>query len=106
MALSPPPEQIVIEASGVALPGAIASSLSLIDGVEIQCVVILANAETVRSQASNRYVGDTVQRQLKSADILVLNKIDTITSEQLVTLRQWCNEQWPEAKQAIQAIQY
>jgi len=99
LALSPAPEQIVIEASGVALPGAIASSLSLIDGVDIQCIVILANAETVRTQASNRYVGDTIQRQLQSADILVLNKIDTVSDEQLTALKHWCSEQWPETKQ-------
>jgi len=99
LAMTPAPEHIVIEASGVALPGAIASSLSLIDGVEIQCIVIMVNAETLRSQANDRYVGDTIRRQLTSADILVINKIDTINHEQLVSLRQWCSEGWPQAKQ-------
>ena len=33
-ALQPPPDHIVLEASGVALPGAIAASLSLMAGIE------------------------------------------------------------------------
>lgn len=74
--LDPVPDHVVLEASGVALPGAIAGAVSLMSGFAVDGVVVLADAETVVRNAADAYMGDTVTRQLRDADLVVLNKID------------------------------
>lgn len=92
------PDQIVIEASGVAMPGAIASSISLMPQLLVHSIIVLANAELIQDQATDRYVGDTIERQLSSADLLVLNKIDLIEDEPLIDLKNWLAANWPNTK--------
>ena len=75
-ALQPPPDHMILEASGVALPGAIASSLSLMAGIETAGVVVLADVAQIDRQLANDYIGDTVVRQLEAADLVVLTKGD------------------------------
>lgn len=104
MALDMKPEHIVIETSGVALPGAIASSLSLMQGLQLLGIIVLANADTIRVQAEDRYVGDTIHRQLQHADVIVLNKTDLLSMAAVDTTRQWLKEQWPNARH-IRSVQ-
>lgn len=75
-AMRPPADHIVLEASGVALPGAIAASLSLMAGIETAGVVVLADVAQIEGQLANDYIGDTVVRQLEAADLVVLTKGD------------------------------
>jgi G3E family GTPase len=72
-------DHVLIEASGVALPGAIARSLGLLPGLELDAVVVLADAETIAARAADPYMGDTITRQLADADIVVLNKLDLVS---------------------------
>lgn len=99
LSLNPAPDHIVIEASGVALPGAIASSLSLIQGVSMHGVVIMTNVETIKAQSEDRFVGDTIQRQLDSADIVVLNKIDLLDENSLEEIQSWMHMRLPSTRQ-------
>jgi len=85
----PPPDHVLLEASGVALPGAIAASLSLLADVALDGVVVLADAESVRARAADRYMGDTVARQLAVADLVVLNKVDLIDGGARAELHGW-----------------
>ena len=80
--LQPRPDHVLLEASGVALPGAIAASISLLQGFQIDGVVVLADAETIRQQAEDTYVGDTIERQLHDADLVVLSKADLVDEAQ------------------------
>lgn len=82
-ALQPPPDHIVLEASGVALPGAIAASLSLMAGIETAGVVVLADVGQIDRQLANDYIGDTVVRQLEAADLVILTKGDIASSDQM-----------------------
>ncbi len=75
-ALEPPPDHVLLEASGVAFPGAIAGTVGLVAGFELDGVVVLADAETVRLRAADRYLGSTVRRQLAESDLILLNKCD------------------------------
>jgi len=61
------------------MPGAVAQTVSLLAEISVEGVVVLMDAETVRSAAGDRYVGDTVMRQLAQADLLLLNKTDLLT---------------------------
>ena len=66
--------------------------------MDLEGVIVLVDAEQIREKAANKYVGDTVIRQLKGADLLVLNKVDLVTSEQLVSVRAWLADLVPAAR--------
>ena len=46
----------------------------------------------------DRYMSDTVLAQLAASDIIVLNKIDLVSPEQLAATRSWLNEVAPRAR--------
>ena len=83
----PAPDHVLLEASGVAIPGAIAASLSLLPGYAREAVVVLVDVESVRARLADRYVGDTVARQLADADLLLLNKCDLVDRATLGRVR-------------------
>jgi G3E family GTPase len=70
-----PPNQIVIEASGVADP-AVAAAWGTSAGFEPGGVIVLAAADSIRRQLVDKYVGGEVARQLTGADLIVLTKAD------------------------------
>lgn len=93
--LSPRPDIMLLESSGVALPGSIAGTVSLMDDYFIDGIVVLADAETVRQRSEDRYMGDTISRQLADADIVLLNKADLISTEELAAVGDWIRELIP-----------
>ncbi len=74
-----PPERLLIEASGVADPAQVAA-YGHTPGLRLDAVVVMADAEQVRRQASDRWVADIVRMQLAAADLLVVNKTDLLDS--------------------------
>ncbi|GAB3625619.1 cobalamin biosynthesis protein CobW [Pandoraea terrae] len=99
------PDYLIIEASGVSDPWKIAQ-IGLADpAFRLDGVIVLADAEAVRSLASDRYVGDIVRRQLTAADIVVLNKTDLISVSQRAEVSAWLRTLAPDARQfaAVQA---
>lgn len=89
LALDPLPEWIVIEASGVSDPGRIAQVGMSDPMLQLEGVVVLADAANVRALAADPLLADTLERQLKAADLLVLNKTDLVPDEELASLREW-----------------
>lgn len=89
LALDPLPEWIVIEASGVSDPGRIAQVGMSDPMLQLEGVVVLADAANVRALAADPLLADTLERQLKAADLLVLNKTDLVAAEELSFVRQW-----------------
>jgi G3E family GTPase len=87
-------DRIVIEASGVADPGKIAQYGQMYQ-LPLDGILVVADAEQVRTQAQNKYVGDTVVRQFAQADLIVLNKTDLISAEEMASLRSWLTELAP-----------
>jgi G3E family GTPase len=91
-------DQIVIETSGVALPGSVVQAMALLPGLDIDGVVVVADAETIEERSRDRYMGDTVLRQLADADLVLLNKIDLVTDERARALVSWLETRWPHAR--------
>jgi len=91
------PDHIIVEASGVALPGAIGKTLSLLRHFQLEGIVVLADSSTVVEHASAKYIGDTIERQLHDADLIVLNKLDLVTSDQASAVRQWLGTHYSHA---------
>ena len=89
---TPRPEHLLVEASGVALPSAVARSVTLLPSYRLDATVVLADAETVRGRAADRYLGDTITRQLADADLIVLNKTDLVKPDELAALDPWLRE--------------
>lgn len=73
------PQQLVIETSGVALPGAVAQYAHM-PGFELVSIIVLADSEQLSKQLTDRYVGETVRAQLGAADLILLSKTDLITA--------------------------
>lgn len=71
----PPPDHIVIEASGVADP-AVAAAWGTAEGFVPGGVFVLAAGNTIARQIRDRYVGGEIRRQLAGADVVVVTKTD------------------------------
>ena len=96
LALDPPPERLVIEASGVADPGTVAGYCHA-PGLLLDAVVVVVDVETVRDKVTDAYVGDMVATQLRAADIVVINKIDLVEPTQVADVVAWLDDHCPEA---------
>lgn len=88
------PAQVIIEASGIADPAAIAHH-ALTPGFDLDGVVVLLDAETVRRRERHPVVGRTIRRQLAAADVLVVNKIDLVSDGELADLDRWLADAAP-----------
>jgi len=86
-----PPEQVVVEASGVADPAQIAVFGDM-PGYVRDAVVVVADAETVRARAEHPDTGHQVRAQLRAADLLVVNKTDLVEPAALADTRAWLRE--------------
>ncbi len=84
-----PPDQIVIEVSGVADPAATAA-WGTVPPFAPGGVIVLAAADAVRRQADDRYVGGEVRRQLAGADLVVVTKPDLVIARDRQDVEAWC----------------
>ena len=91
-------ERVVLEASGVALPGMVANAVTLLEPYRIDGIVVTADAETVRARADDAYLGDTIRRQLAAADLVVLNRCDLVDGASREATLAWIAEQAPAAR--------
>ena len=95
--MSPAPDHILIESSGVAIPSAIVATMSLLDGFRADGVIVVTDAETLRKNAADDYIGDTIMRQLADADIVIVNKRDLVSEAMLQSLEYWLAQAAPRA---------
>lgn len=97
LALEPTPDQIVIEASGVADPANVAAYGQGWPGCRLDAVVVLADAETVQAKSRDQFVGELVVRQLRRADIVMATKSDLVTEAERAAAVNWLAETAPHA---------
>lgn len=81
------PDVVVIEASGVAHPAAIAAN-AYIGGFHLAGIVVLVDAVHAHRTANNPLVASTFHTQITSAHLLVITKSEEATPEQLSSCRE------------------
>lgn len=92
-------DQVLIETSGVALPRSVAQTVSLVGRhFVLDAIIVMADAETVRERARDRYVADTVQAQLAQADLVVVSKLDLVEAQVAAELDAWLATAAPRAR--------
>ncbi|SED85047.1 GTPase, G3E family [Rhizobiales bacterium GAS191] len=72
----PRPDHLVVEASGVSDPGALAEIAILDPELSPGGVIVLVDHMTLPQLANDARIGDAVRRQIAAADLLVLTKGD------------------------------
>ncbi len=87
--MTPPPDQVLLEASGVAIPSSIAGAISLLNDFVLDGTVCLVDAEQIEQQARNKYLSDTIESQIADTDIFVLNKSDLTTKKAADRIKDW-----------------
>ncbi len=98
LTMEPRPDHVLIEASGVALPASIATTVGMVRGLRADAVLVLADAEQIRANAAHKYLSDTIERQLKQADILLLTKTDLVSEETRTGVTDWLRSRAPGAR--------
>ncbi len=94
----PPPEHVIVEASGVSDPWRIAQMALIEPGFNLEPLVVLVDATAFPAQLDDRWTGDTVARQLAFAEIVVITKIDLADAAQLVMVHVRIAELRPQAR--------
>jgi G3E family GTPase len=91
------PDQVIIEASGVADPRKIANYGNT-PGFSLQGILVVVDAESIQDKSRDKYVGRTVIQQIEAADLLILNKIDRVMDTQKQVVRAWLAGIAPQAR--------
>lgn len=98
LARDDPPEYLVIEASGVSDPWAVAETFELPElrpYVQLDGVITVVDAEYVRQQEQYE---DLVVDQISAADIVVLSKVDLVEAQQRADVEAWVRQIVPRAR--------
>jgi len=98
LALDPPPEHVLVEASGVSDPRRIAQIARADRSFLQDATIVVAAADQIEALARDRYVGDTVLRQLAAADLIVLNKLDCVDAGAAHATSAWLGTVAPAAR--------
>jgi G3E family GTPase len=85
-AIEPPIDRVIVEASGVAEPLSVAQ-WGHTPGFQLDAVVVVVDAETIIERANDPLLGDTVRRQVRGADLVLLTKTDLVDDDG--TARDW-----------------
>ena len=80
------------------MPAPVAQAVGLVPGLAFDGTVVLIDAETIRRQAADRYVGDTILAQLRQADLVIANKLDLLTAHEKRALHAWLASQASRAR--------
>jgi G3E family GTPase len=101
--LDPPPDHVLVEASGVSDPRRIAQIARADRRFAEDATVVVAAADQIQMLAGDRYVGDTVRRQLEQASLIVFNKRDLVGEAQAQGTLRWLRTISPGV-QIIEAV--
>ncbi|OUL99996.1 CobW family GTP-binding protein [Variovorax sp. JS1663] len=84
-----PFDAVVIEASGVSDPWRIAQLGMAAPELALEGVIVLVDAGAVLAQVRDPLLTDTLERQVRAADLVVVNKTDRVGADELARVRDW-----------------
>ena len=87
-----PFDAIVIEASGVSDPWPIAQIALADKRLSLHGVLVMVDAAAVRAHAADPLLHDSLLRQLLAADLLVLNKTDLCSADEIQACATWLHD--------------
>jgi G3E family GTPase len=94
-----PPDYIVIEASGISDPIAIAATFLLPDVrhmLRLESILTVVDAEQVRDM--HEQYPELITDQIHAADFVIVNKIDLVDDAQRVAIESWVKSLVPRAR--------
>lgn len=97
----PLPEHVIVEASGVSDPWRIAQLALIETGFTLEPLIVLVDGVGFLDQLADRWVSDTVARQLAFAELVVISKADLVAD--LAPIRREIARLRPEAR-VIEAV--
>ncbi|MEQ9145844.1 MAG: GTP-binding protein [Parvibaculaceae bacterium] len=100
-----PPEHIVIEASGVADPMRIAALARADKALSLFGILVLVDACSFEAQRADPLLADTLEEQVKSADLLVLTKTDISKPEETEAVTAALRTLVPEGRIAVSSVE-
>jgi G3E family GTPase len=92
------PDVVLLEPSGVAEPGRILSALPYYDGRPLDSVCSLVLLDPVRLPMLYEVLTPLITAQIQQADLLIVNKIDAATPEQIDHAKRLASELNPGAR--------
>jgi len=92
----PPPDAIIIEASGLADPRNLARIALANATFRLNGLLILADAQTLGELEKGGLTRDIFASQLSAADIIILSKLDLLTSEEQKHAHCWIKARYPD----------
>lgn len=92
-------DHVLLETSGVAMPGVVAATVALAPGVRRAGVIVLVDALNGERGLDDPYFADTHWRQIAAADLLLISKTDLVGRDTLARLRARLNGIAPGAVQ-------
>ena len=90
-------DQVLVEASGVSEPDRIMDIARLDPELSPSGIVVLVDAAQVQNRSTDRYISNTVLKQLQTAELLIVNKTDLVSREKLAELETWLEVVSPTA---------
>ena len=96
-----PPEQIIIEASGVADPLRIGAIARADTALRLQGIFVLVDVTQYVKQSADPLLTDTVHAQVQAADLLVLTKSDISTVSEIDAVTELLEHEKPGALQVV-----
>jgi G3E family GTPase len=96
-----PPEQIIIEASGVADPLRIGAIARADKALRLQGIFVLVDVTKYLTQCVDPLLADTVSAQVQAADLLVLTKSDISTVTEVEAVSCLLEKEKPGALQVV-----
>lgn len=100
-----PFDSIVVEASGVSDPWPIAQIARADPTLSLEAVVVLVDAAAAVGQAADPLLADTLARQLRAADVVLLNKVDLVDAAGRAAARAWVAAATAGAVEVIETSQ-
>ena len=95
--LEDPPDAIVVEASGIADPQSTLFLALTNKKIKLDGLVTVVDSDSVLDRLSEKRLEVLIKRQIEAADVVLLNKKDLVSKEQLAKLHEWISDIAPQA---------